>query len=100
LLKLVDIAAPTEDADFNNSSLVDGADFLIWQRGLGTPDAQNADGDADADLDVDAADLTIWGNQYGAAPPVLAAITAVPEPTTLALVALGMLLAARRPRMA
>jgi hypothetical protein len=99
-LKLVDIAVPTQDADFNNSTLVDGADFLIWQRGFGTPDAQNADGDADGDPDVDAADLTIWNNQYGAAPPVLAAVTAVPEPTSLALAAVALLFAARRSRVA
>jgi hypothetical protein len=75
----VSVVAPTENADFNGDTSVNGQDFLIWQRGFGTPDAQLADGDANGDGAVNAADLTIWSNQYN--PPM--AIGAVPEPTTL-----------------
>ena len=51
--------AATFDADFNDDHLVDGADFLIWQRGLGGP-ASAATGDADASGAVNAGDLALW----------------------------------------
>jgi len=88
-----------DNADFNDDGIVDGADFLIWQRGFGTGN-NLATGDANGDLAVTDADLTIWKNQFGTDPtPVTAAVGAVPEPTTLALAGLAMVaagLAARR----
>ncbi len=33
-LSLTLAASPTNDADFNNDGIVDGEDFLIWQRGF------------------------------------------------------------------
>ncbi len=61
-------------ADFDGNSLIDGFDFLAWQRGFGitAPNATKADGDADIDQDVDGDDLTVWENQYGTAAPVVA----------------------------
>lgn len=54
-------------ADFDASGIVDGADFLAWQRGFGkpAPTATAADGDADGDADVDGADLVVWHSQFG-----------------------------------
>ncbi|HMP07683.1 MAG TPA: dockerin type I domain-containing protein, partial [Lacipirellulaceae bacterium] len=62
--------------DFNGDDLVDGADFLAWQRGLGTlaPHATRADGDADGDGDVDADDLALWQVNFG---PAFAAAAAL-----------------------
>lgn len=77
----VNVAAAQEDADFNGDGMVDGTDFLTWQRGFGTPDAQLADGDANDDGAVDADDLMIWQNQYGT--PLQASVAAVPEPASL-----------------
>lgn len=77
------------NGDFDGDGDVDGADFLTWQRGLGLtgqPDATT--GDADDDGDVDAADLALWQSHFGGAPAV-AAIGAVPEPASLALLAAG-----------
>lgn len=86
-------------ADFNNDDLVDGADFLIWQRGFGlSGQTSNANGDADRNGSVNGADLTIWRGAFGT-PGAQAAVGAVPEPTT-ALLALagiaGAALAGRR----
>jgi len=83
LIDNIEVTAITavEDADFDGSGFVDGNDFLIWQRNIGTPDALQGDGDANGDMTVDGADLAIWESQYGSAAP-LAAIGAVPEPTT------------------
>ena len=74
-------------ADFNGDAVVDGADFLIWQRGYGgfggTP------GDANGDLFVDDYDGWIVRNYLGSQGMVPEGLAAVPEPTaaTLALVA-------------
>jgi hypothetical protein len=74
-----DIAlAPTENADFNDDDIVDGADFLLWQRNFGG-DGGLPQGDADGNGQINAADLTIWKSQFGTSPAV-AAVAAVPEP--------------------
>ncbi len=62
------------DADFDSDNDVDGTDFLIWQRGFGTPDATLADGDSNSDGVVDGEDLNNWMDQYGEQMP--AAVTA------------------------
>jgi VCBS repeat-containing protein len=52
------------DADQNH--VVDGADFLAWQRGLGaaaTPPGSGADGDGDGA--VNAADVLAWSDNFG-----------------------------------
>jgi hypothetical protein len=85
------------DADFDNDNEVDGADFLIWQRGLGNG-TNNMTGDADGNGLVNAADLAVWKTQFGG-PPAVAVVGAVPEPHAAALVVLaGLALAAVRRR--
>ena len=77
------------NGDFDGDGDVDGADFLTWQRGYGLtgqPDATT--GDADDDGDVDDADLALWKTNFGGT-PAIAAIGAVPEPASLALLAAG-----------
>jgi hypothetical protein len=58
---------PAISADFNGDQAVDGADFLVWQRGLGTPADSRGTGDADANGSVAAGDLDVWRAQFGAA---------------------------------
>jgi hypothetical protein len=100
------------DADFNGSGFVDGADFLTWQRGLGTTTgATKAAGDADGDADVDGDDLAIWKSEFGdgvfsgPGTPVNGFVryvsgpaTAVPEASSIVLVGIGLatLIAGRR----
>jgi hypothetical protein len=93
-----DVVVPST-ADFNGDSLVNGSDFLIWQRNLGmTTGAQKSNGDADADGDVDAADLALWKGGFGATPATAASVATVPEPSAAALAfsVVAGLLAARR----
>ena len=52
-------------ADFDENGVVDGADFLRWQRGLGIPGgATRSDGDANVDGRVDAVDLGVWKSAF------------------------------------
>ena len=82
------------NADFNGDGIVDGADFMVWQRNSSKlVNASNADGDADGDGDVDADDLTILNSLYGTsvAPPMSASVVAaVPEPASVALAVAGI----------
>jgi hypothetical protein len=76
------LAAPsTLSADFDSDLDVDGGDFLIWQRGLGSG-AEHELGDANGDGVVDAIDLAAWNVQFGTSASVAAA-GAVPEPIAL-----------------
>jgi hypothetical protein len=52
---------PALSAEFDGNGLIDGADFLRWQRGLGTYLHGNRNlGDADDDGNVLADDLAVW----------------------------------------
>lgn len=53
---------PASYADFDLDHDTDGADFLKWQRVLGTSDATT---DANKNGAVDAADLTAWKSNFG-----------------------------------
>ncbi|TWU28679.1 PKD domain-containing protein [Bythopirellula polymerisocia] len=59
---IVDIGG---NADFVKDNVIDGADFLAWQRGVGLANARHYEGDANGDGSVDGADLSIWQNTYG-----------------------------------
>lgn len=73
-------------ADFNDDGFVNGADLGIWKTQFGQP---SNGADANNDGKTDGADFLVWQRQFGAAPaaPVAAA---VPEPTSGALVAVGL----------
>lgn len=67
------LAMTAAPGDFNADGKVDGADFLVWQRGFGTT--------------YDAGDLADWKANFGSAPT----ISAVPEPSTVILSILALL---------
>jgi hypothetical protein len=94
----VEYFTPETFADFNVDGFVDGADFLAWQRGVGTiGTATLSDGDADFDGDVDAVDLGLWKSAYGGTTFLLAASQSagqpLPEPAAAVLGAAGLIFA-------
>ncbi len=86
-------AAPGPAADFNLDGKVDGADFLIWQRGFGIASgAMLAQGDADGNGTVDGNDLQLWSAEFGLTAAVGSASIAgatVPEPSSIGLLLWG-----------
>jgi hypothetical protein len=79
-------------SDFDNDGDSDGADFLRWQRGVGTTGAAATKnvGNANADNIVDGADLDWWEAEYGLGGSAVASIGAVPEPASIVLVGVGL----------
>ena len=55
-------------ADFVDDGEVNGFDFLAWQRGFGSTNASQADGDATGDQLVDGADLAVWQADFVLSP--------------------------------
>lgn len=83
---------PVINADFNGDSVVDGNDFLAWQRNFTLASgATREQGDADGNGTVDELDLAAWKENFGLGsdPPVAAA--AVPEPATATLAVVAAL---------
>lgn len=88
---LPDLIAGDYDYDLD----VDGADFLLWQRDYGS--IINLAADGNGNQVVDDADLEVWKTAFG--PGAESIIAAVPEPSSLALLAtaaLGLCVRKRR----
>ena len=87
-------------ADGDKDDDVDGADFLLLQRGFGfgnldtflgsTLSATQSEGDYDNNNVVNGDDIAAWANEYGLPAP-LGAAQFVPEPSTLLLGFLALL---------
>jgi len=85
----------TSFADFDLDQDVDGADYFWLQRNFGiTSGARFDHGDANPDGAVDAADIAVWQSAFGFQGPALSALlseaVSLPEPSTLALLGLGL----------
>ncbi|MEZ6072635.1 MAG: hypothetical protein R3C10_20830 [Pirellulales bacterium] len=78
---------------------VNGDDYLIWADTFGTfPSPGELSGDFNADGRVDGQDYFIWLDAFGDSGAASAnRMTAVPQPTTLSLFALGLVVTALFP---
>jgi hypothetical protein len=88
--------------DYNGDGIVDASDYDVWRKNSGlTGGATYANGDGNRDGNVTLADYTIWQSHFGQTASGTGAssglATAVPEPSSLALVIIGICLLARRP---
>jgi len=95
-----------DPADFNGDGYVNQDDLSYWTTGFGTGiGASRSDGDADEDGDVDGNDFLRWQRAYDGTTSVLGSVlgsvsdvsisavsTAVPEPSSLLLVCMLLLL--------
>lgn len=90
-------------ADANGDGVVDGGDFLIWQRNFGKEGATGpTEGDFNFDGAVDSTDLDLWKGQSGdQANPEQDAAAPIPEPssTMLTMTSLVGWMCWRHPRM-
>ena len=77
--------------DFDGDGDVDDDDLTQWQGDYGV----NANSDANGDGDSDGSDFLIWQENY-TGPGLLAAAAAVPEPSSVVLVLVGIALFGRR----
>ena len=75
----------TYSADFNFDGRVDALDLSEWEAAYSLTDAADADGDGDSDGD----DFLTWQRQYTGSVPTQ--LTAVPEPSAIALSMLSLL---------
>ena len=75
------LAAVPSTADFNGDGVVNGIDFLWWQRG-DTPEGGSA------------SELSLWQSSYGTTVVTVNSASPVPEPTTAVLLLLGVVGAA------
>ncbi|BBO32803.1 hypothetical protein [Lacipirellula parvula] len=77
-------AAAGLPGDFNGDEIVDGADFLVWQRGS-------------SPQPLSTSDLDLWKANFGSVGSAASALS-VPEPASLTLAALTMALTCLRKR--
>ena len=78
--------------DANGDGIVDQADYTVWYNNYGASGATWGQGDFTGEGLVDQADYTIWYNNYGSTGGN------VPEPMTMAMLAIGGLAMVRRRR--
>ncbi|MGD9632916.1 MAG: PEP-CTERM sorting domain-containing protein [Pirellulales bacterium] len=78
--------------DFNGDHKVDAADYTTWRDHLGAGDESSLNGNGDGANGVDAGDYTLWKTNFGMSNGSGAgAVASVPEPTSLAIVVLGLI---------
>jgi hypothetical protein len=91
-------AAAALPGDFTGNDVVDGADFLAWQRTFGSTTDLAADGSLNGV--IDAADLAIWKQNFGRTRPAAGATTPIPEPVNAVLLAWSIPVMFRKARRA
>jgi len=84
----MDLAVVGLDGDYDNNGVVDAVDYAIWRENLGTMNVLPNDPTGGT---IGTAQYTTWRSNFGASAPGLAQST--PEPSSLLLLALGLLLA-------
>lgn len=82
-----ELTASLAEADFNSDTFVDGTDLGVWETGYGMgTGATRSDGDATGDGAVTGADFLVWQRQFTGPSAVVPTVSAIPEPTTAAIV--------------
>ena len=83
-----DSAGSQLTGDYDLNGVVDGSDFLLWQRTFGSAVTVGSGADGSGNGLIDAADLDVWRDNFGAVASATNTLaTNVPEPTSLMLLA-------------
>lgn len=88
LTSLLPASAPTLVGDFNADGKVDAADYVVWRDTNGSTTDLRAD--ADQSLKVDIVDFLRWKDHFGETAGSGLGAGAVPEPTSLVLMLMGL----------
>ena len=81
--------------DYNGNGTVDAADYTVWRDNFGATVAAGTLADGDGNGVIDSGDYTVWTNNFGTSG---SSSVAIPEPTTLLLLLLTSTASlARRP---
>ncbi|MEM9915486.1 MAG: hypothetical protein AAF911_11035 [Planctomycetota bacterium] len=96
LLSVNSVVTQLIAGDYNRSGTVDAADYTLWADNFGSTTNPLADGNGDGV--VDAADYTIWADNFGNTVDPPESAVAVPEPSVAACVIGTLLLTASRRR--
>jgi murein DD-endopeptidase MepM/ murein hydrolase activator NlpD len=75
--------------DYNRDGAVDAADYIIWRKSLGQSVSAFSGADGDGDRRITQADYALWRANYGVSIGNVARIVAVPEPISIALIAMA-----------
>ena len=92
----ITVPAPVA-GDYNGNGVVDAADYTVWRDTLGSTTDLRANGDntgASAGK-IDQADFTFWKGHFGGMGSASLGGGAVPEPSSIALAFVGILLGGR-----
>ena len=87
--------SPGVGGDANKDGVVDGLDFVLISNNLFTTQTPGGGGDLDLNSYVDFSDFRVWKS---AVPPEIAAMFPIPEPTSVALICIGIAATWRRRR--
>lgn len=91
------VVEPT--GDYNGDGVVDAVDYTVWRNNLGDETEDDINNSGDGENGVDPADYDVWKQNYGdTVPGAGSGGLAIPEPATIALLAIATALATLRRR--